>query len=224
MRLGSGEVRFTARAEGDLGHAGAWVEVADVAAAVDARRRAIIDRPWSWVRQVHGASVVVVEAPGAGAGEAADALVTADPGSALAILTADCAPIALAGDNGSLGAVHAGWRGLVAGVVPAAVDAMRRLGATEVVAALGPCIHAECYQFSPADLDQVAAVLGDGVRSHTIDGHPALDVPAAVRASLTAAGAKLVADEDVCTACSDAYFSHRARREKERQALVVWRD
>ncbi|MDQ1396914.1 MAG: purine-nucleoside/S-methyl-5-thioadenosine phosphorylase / adenosine deaminase, partial [Acidimicrobiaceae bacterium] len=152
-----------------------------------------------------------------------DAVVTGHPGAALAILTADCAPIALAGDNGTMAAVHAGWRGLTVGVVGAAVATMRDLGAGDVIAALGPCIHAGCYEFSAADLDQVATVLGDDVRGRTAQGRPALDVPAAVRSALARAGAVLVHDENVCTACSSSYFSHRARGEKERQALVVWR-
>ena len=57
----------------------------------------------------------------------------------------------------------------------------------------------------------------------TSDGEPALDMPAAVRAALAAADVELVHDAGVCTACSSDYFSHRARGEKERQAMVVWR-
>jgi YfiH family protein len=223
MRLGAAEVRFTGRTEGDLGHAGAWVELHEVDSVVAARRRAVIDRPWSWLRQVHGAEVRVVDGPGKCAGEVGDALVTADGDAALAVLTADCAPIALASEEGVIAAVHAGWRGLVAGVVEAAVRAVRDLGATDVVAALGPCIHAECYEFSDADLDVVAAALGDGVRGVTSGGRPALDVPAAVRVALARAGARLVHDADVCTSCSTEHYSHRARAERERQAVVVWR-
>jgi YfiH family protein len=223
IQLGPAEVRFTGRAEGDLGHAGAWVEVHEVDAGVAARRLAVVDRPWSWLRQVHGAEVRVVDGPGKCAGDVGDALVTADSGAVLAVLTADCAPIALASDEGVTGAVHAGWRGLVAGVVDAAVGAMRDLGATEIVAALGPCIHAECYEFSHADLDAVAAAFGDGVRGTTAAGRPALDVPAAARSALERSGARLVHDADVCTACSTEHYSHRARAELERQAVVVWR-
>ena len=223
MLLGAGEVVFTGRAEGDLGHGGVWVAVDDVDPEVEARRRKVVDRPWSWLRQVHGAHVVSVDCPGGGAGEAGDGLVTTDPLAALAILTADCAPVALAGDNGSLGAAHAGWRGLVAGVIEATAVAMRGTGAREIVAALGPCIHPECYAFSAADLDTVVQRLGDGVRGTTSDGKPALDVPAAVWAALAAADVELVHDADACTACSSDYFSHRARGEKERQAMVVWR-
>jgi YfiH family protein len=220
VRLGPAQVRFTGAAEGDLGHAGAWVE--RPTAAVEARRRAVVDRPWSWLRQVHGATVVVVDEPGGGAGQEADAAVSSVPGVALAVFTADCAPVALASDNGVIGVAHAGWRGLLAGVVEAAVDAMRGLGADRIQAALGPCIHAECYEFGPTDFAAVAAKLGDEVRGATADGRPALDVPAAVRVVLARAEVDLVSAGDVCTACSDAHFSFRARKEMARQAGVVW--
>ena len=182
-------------------------------------------RPASWLRQVHGARVVVVEHPGDGRGEEADALVSTLPGVGLAVLTADCAPVALGSPEGVVGAVHAGWAGLTGGVLDAAVEAMRSLGAIRVVAALGPCIHPECYEFGAGDLERVAARLGDSVRGLSGDGAPALDLPAAVSAALGRAGAELVHDEDVCTACAaDRYFSHRARREPQRQAMVVWKE
>ena len=79
------------------------------------------------IRQVHGGRVVVVEDPaaaGARAGTEADALVTAAPGVALAVHTADCAPVALVSPEGVLGVAHAGWKGLEAGVIPAVAAAM----------------------------------------------------------------------------------------------------
>lgn len=186
------------------------------------RRRGLVDLPWTWLRQVHRASVAVVTHPGGGAGKAADAAVTAVPGAALAVHTADCAPVVLHGD-GVVGIAHAGWRGLLAGVIPATVDAMRALGAGEVDAVLGPCIHAECYEFGADDLAAVAAALGDGVRGVTASGRPALDVPAAVRAAAREAGVRDVDDVDACTSCdATRYFSHRARGEAGRQAAVVW--
>src|SRR5438045_8201314 len=94
VALGGVWATFTGRPEGDLGHAGTWVEVDEINPDVAARRHAVLDRPWSWVRQVHGNGVVVVDAPGAGVGQVGDALVASAPGPALAILTADCAPIA----------------------------------------------------------------------------------------------------------------------------------
>jgi YfiH family protein len=214
---GAAEVRFTGKAEGDM--ADPTGSQADVAA----RRRSVVDRPWTWLEQVHGARVVVVDSPGGAAGRAADGAVTAAPGTALAILTADCAPVALASPEGVIGAVHAGWRGLMAGVVEETVAAMRGLGAVSVVAALGPCIGPECYPFGEPELEGLVARFGPGVRASHANGSPALDVPAAVRAALSHAGVRLISDAGVCTACSADHWSWRARGERQRQAMVVWR-
>ena len=195
---------------------------------MEARRRALVDGPWTWLRQVHGARVVDVTAPGACAGEEADAAVTDVDGVVLCILTADCAPISFTSPEGVRGVAHAGWKGLAEGVVDATVAAMRAKGATSVEAALGPCIHPACYEFSPADLDEVARRLGDHVRSTTAHGRPALDLPGAVRRAVADAGAVLVEDAGRCTACDvdeagePRWFSHRARRDEARQALIQW--
>ncbi len=214
--LGPARVRFTGQADGDM----AADPVVDQGVA--ARRLAVVDRPWTWLRQVHGAGVVVVDEPGDAAGAVADGVVSAASGVALSVLTADCAPVALASPEGVIGVAHAGWRGLVAGVIPETVAAMRALGASRVLAALGPCIHAECYAFGGGDLDTIEAALGVPVRSSTRDGAPALDLPAAVDASLRQAGAELVFDAGVCTACAGGYWSWRAGRPAQRQATVVW--
>jgi hypothetical protein len=179
-----------------------------------------------WLRQVHGSEVHLVTSetsPGAlGWVREGDALVATSPTACLATLTADCPSIALGSPEGVFAAVHAGWRGLAAGVVQVTVDRMRACGATEVVGALGPCIHAECYQFSAEDLDTLCGLFGDEVRAETSWGRPALDLVAAVRVALDASGVRQVAGVDVCTACSGRYFSHRARADRGRQALLVW--
>jgi copper oxidase (laccase) domain-containing protein len=176
-----------------------------------------------WLRQVHGARVVAVPPGCDPSGAEGDALV-APAGSAavLAVLTADCGSVALSGDDGSFAAVHAGWRGLTAGVVDRAVDALVAGGASRVWAALGPCVHPSCYAFSPDDLDAVARVLGPVARGRTAAGDPALDLPAAVAAAAVRSGAVLTGGVDRCTACSGRDFSHRARLDSGRQALVVW--
>ena len=87
---------------------------------------------WTWLRQVHGARVVVVDAPGGSAGEEADAAVSAVSGAVLAVHTADCAVVGLWSPEGVVGAAHAGWRGLHAGVLERTVEAMARLGAKDV--------------------------------------------------------------------------------------------
>lgn len=216
IQLGPAMVCFTGRDEGDMAISG------DLDGGDD-RQRAVVDLPWTVLRQIHGADVAVVDEPGGASGEAGDAAVSKAPGVALAILTADCAPIAFASAEGVIGVAHAGWRGLVAGVIEETVAAMRTLGATSVYAALGPCIHAECYAFGPGDLDQVAGRFGDAVRAKTSEGEPAFDIAQAVRVALQQAGADLQWDADVCTACSSDHWSWRARHDQQRQATVVWR-
>jgi YfiH family protein len=215
-------VRFTDRADGDMGHGGAYVHAVDP--AVDARRRAVVDLPWTWLRQVHGGEVVAVGGPGDGAGSWADAAWTAAPGAAVAVLAADCAPVVL-GADGLVAVAHAGWRGVVAGVLEAAVSALRAGGATRIDALLGPCIRPECYEFGESELEPVVARLGGDVASTTADGRPALDLPAAVRAALRGAGVEVLDEVGQCTSCAGdgrRYFSHRARGDTGRQAAVAW--
>lgn len=187
------------------------------------------------MEQVHGARVIRVPQPGGhfpvGPGAPAvtavfsgtgDVLVSDAAAHSLSVLTADCAPVALGSGEGVFAAVHAGWRGLRHGVVEAAVAAMRTMGATRVVGALGPCIHPGCYEFAEDDLDDLVAHFGERVRGRTSAGRPALDIPAAVSVALAAGGAEETPGVDACTACSGPYFSHRARQDRGRQALVVW--
>lgn len=178
--------------------------------------------PWTWLRQVHGPRVVTVDRPGAGAGEEADAAVTATSGAVLAVHTADCGPVALVAEGGAVAVAHAGWRGVAAGVLEDTVAAVRAAAGGPVHAVVGALIGPECYEFGAVDLDEVAGRLGDGVRAVTADGRPALDLPAAVAAALAAAGVDEVGFVGGCTACSDRHYSHRARAEVGRQALLAW--
>lgn len=189
-------------------------------ADLDARRRAVVDVPWTSMHQVHGATVITVTRPGEGAKIDADAAVTAVPGAALAVQVADCAPVALIGSNGVVGIAHVGWRGLVAGTLNATLDAM---GSSDVRGVVGPCIHAECYEFGDDDIKRVAAVAGAQVRSLTRDGSPALDLRAGIAHVLRSRDVPVLESPwDDCTACTPGYWSHRARGDKERQAMVVW--
>ena len=119
----------------------------------------------------------------------ADGLVTAEPGVVLAVLTADCAPVLLADPAaGVVGAVHAGWRGLAAGVVEAGVAAMAELGADPAACTglVGPAVGGCCYEVGP----DVRAAVGDrypAALATTRDGRPALD-PAAGAAPSSAPG------------------------------------
>ena len=159
--------------------------------------------------------------PGEHAGADADALVTATPGCTLAVRTADCAPIVLRG-AATVGLVHAGWRGLVAGVIERAAEVMAELGDPPVSAVLGPCIRPGCYEFAGDDLDLLADRFGDEVRATTMWGTPALDLTAAVRSSCGAAGVSELDDHGACTACDPRWFSHRARAEPERFVTLAW--
>jgi copper oxidase (laccase) domain-containing protein len=204
---------FTDQRAGDLAVSGPEVDLA-------ARRRAIHPAPWTWLRQQHGASVVVVTRPGEHAGAEADAVVTTAVDAPIAVVTADCAPVVLDGD-GAVAVVHAGWKGLVAGVLEATVQVMTDLGHPPVAAHLGPCIRARCYEFGGADLADVASRYGPSVVGTTSWGTPALDVAAAVRAACGWTDLPLT-DVGTCTACSSVHWSHRARAEGGRQAAVAW--
>ena len=198
-------------------------DMAGTGPLTDRRRRAVLDRPWTVMRQVHGARVISVDQPGGAAGEEGDAAVTSQPGAALAVLTADCAPVAMASPEGVVGIAHAGWRGLRAGVLEATVQSMRRMGATRIEAVLGPCIRPCCYTFGEDQLRAVESRLGHQIRATDREGRPSLDLPAGVRAALHAAGANLVGEAGACTGCSDGLWSWRTGSTERRQATVAWR-
>ncbi len=181
-------------------------------------------RRLSWLKQIHSGKVLVVEPGQVVEGAEADALVTADPWSCLAIRTADCAPIALFSPEGIVAAVHAGWRGTLAGVIPNTVEVMRSKGSTEIVAAIGPCIHLECYSFSTGDLDPLIAKFGNAIKGSDKGGQPALNLPELVAQALQKSDVQVGMVSSRCTGCDSSYFSYRVRRDSARQALLVWRD
>ena len=127
----------------------AFGTAADGDGRVDAEQRiAVADevgasRDWATVSQVHGPNVVVAEA-GGHLGEA-DGLITETAGVSLVVATADCLPVAIAGRH-SIALVHAGWRGIVSGVIPSAMEAMRAMGDEPSEAAIGPHIGPCCYE------------------------------------------------------------------------------
>jgi hypothetical protein len=223
--LANGEracVRATGKADGDL-------RIDQPESVVGPRRQRIAPMPWVWLRQVHGPVVVPVDTEAAvvpSRGSEGDALVTTLPGVALSIQAADCAPVALVGTvRGVIGVAHVGWRGLETGVLPAIVDAMRARGETEILARIGPCISPGAYEFGEDDLDRLADRLGASVRARTVDGQPSLDLVAGVRGTLAGLGVTVVGEDPPCTSGNPAlFYSHRARREIGRQALVAWKE
>lgn len=191
------------------------------------RQRSIAGGDWVMVDQVHGTEVFEPDpmepwAPMRGRG---DVIVTTSRDVRLAVWAGDCAPIALASNDGVLVAAHAGWRGLAAGVVDVAVEQARSRGGDIAVAILGPVIHPCCYEFGADDLDAVAAGLGVAtaqVRGVSAAGRAALDVPAGVAGALARHGIRLDLSGP-CTGCDDRWFSHRVRGDLGRHALVVER-
>ncbi|MEM9131048.1 MAG: laccase domain-containing protein [Actinomycetota bacterium] len=221
---GTVEIAFTDRTDGDLRVLPPDTSEPDAVASwraeVAERRAKVVDLPWSWLRQVHGARAVLVTRPGEFAGAQADAAVTTRHGCAIAVSVADCAPVILVAEAG-VAAVHAGWRGLVGGVVDAAASQLRAVAGDPVAALVGPCIQPAAYEFGADGLDEAVAALGEEVRGETAWGTPGLDVPAGVRVACERAGWPPPTMIDACTS-DDAYFSHRIRSDLGRQVAVAW--
>ncbi|MFF5443624.1 peptidoglycan editing factor PgeF [Streptomyces sp. NPDC012888] len=181
-----------------------------------------------WMNQVHGRDVAVVDGPWGDSREvpAVDAVVTARRGPALAVLTADCVPVLLADPvAGVAAAAHAGRPGLVAGVVPAAVEAMAALGAdpARLVARTGPAVCGRCYEVPAGMRDEVAEAV-PAAYGETSWGTPAVDVVAGVHAQLAALGVTDVRASGTCTLESPDHFSYRRDRVTGRLAGYVWLD
>jgi YfiH family protein len=179
------------------------------------------------MRQVHGARVHVVDpesGPESGSDPVpdADALVTAAAAVALIARAADCVPVLLASDAGPVGAVHAGREGVRLGVVPAALERLRSLGAGAVRAWVGPHICGGCYEVPEPLRAEVSAAV-PATWATTSWGTPALDLGAGVRAQLTAAGCTVV-EVGGCTREDPELHSHRRDGAAAgRMAGVVWR-
>ena len=189
------------------------------------------------MEQVHGAEVARVSRDDAGRGvdrqadavPGVDALVTTDPGLALAVLTADCVPVLLAGD-GVVGAAHAGRAGLLAGVVERTVEEMARCGApaASLTAVIGPAIGGCCYEV-PTELARQAVARIPELAARTRWGSASLDLPRGVAAVLRGAGVGRVGLIEACTRCAPhRWFSHRAATDgrapagaEGRQAAVI---
>jgi YfiH family protein len=145
-----------------------------------------------------------------------DAMVTAVPGLALGILTADCAPVLLADRSAKvIGAAHAGWKGALSGVLEAVLEAMEKLGATRsrVAAAIGPCISQDNYEVNWEFRDRFLEL---GLRHRRFfvpsgrHGHYRFDLPAYAVHRLTTAGVTQVESMGICTyPPENGFFSFR---------------
>lgn len=175
-------------------------------------------RPLCRVHQVHSADVCVVRDPASHDGSRqADALVTGNAGVALSIRTADCVPLLLATTNGKwVAAVHAGWRGIVAGVLPAAI---RRLcdvsGAhrVDLLLAIGPCISSERFEVGPEVTAEFRRIFADETPiSRTVGQKAYIDLAMSLVLQAQRSGIDLsrIDMTDLCTyEDSSLFFSHR---------------
>lgn len=202
--------------------------VGDAADAVAANRAALtralgLAQEPCWLDQVHGSDVLDIDTQPPGR---ADGAVSSMPGRACAVLTADCVPVLLAVRDGSrVGAAHAGWRGLAAGVLPATVS---RMGASpeQIQAWLGPAIGQTNYEVGAEVRDAFVGVLpgAEACFVPTRPGHWQADLYGLARASLARAGVAAVYGGDFCTfGESERFFSHRREAPCGRMATLIWR-
>jgi hypothetical protein len=175
-----------------------------------------------WLEQIHGTKVADLDA---GASGPADGAVTSRAGVVCTIMTADCLPVLLTDRRGTrVGAAHAGWRGLAAGILPAVVAAMR-VPAADLIAWLGPAIGREAYEVG----DEVRAAFlardaGAGAAfTRNARGRWQADLYALARSSLAAAGVEAVHGGGRCTFTEPAsFYSHRREAPCGRNACMIW--
>ena len=223
---------------GDLASLNCGIGSGDDPALVAENRRRVADAlapgaPLAGLYQVHGARCVVIDADSdPGARPEADALATRTPGLLLGIVTADCVPVLFADAGaGVVGAAHAGWKGAIAGVTDATLDAMESLGARrgDIAAAIGPCIGRASYEVDDGFVQRFADDDPANERFFAAGrpGHALFDIAAYVAARLAAAGVTRIAIGGQDTyALAEDYFSyrracHRGENSYGRQLSVI---
>ena len=204
--------------------------VGDEPAAVQANRQRLqqaLDLPGQplWLQQVHGTGVV--NAAGAGQSPRADASYSEQPGYVCAVMTADCLPLLLTDTNGRcVAAVHAGWRGLAAGVIEQAVNAMRQPG-DSLLAWLGPAIGPAAYRVG----DEVRAAFVAHAPAAAATFQPAADggwfadLYQLARQRLAGCGITAVYGGECCSFTdSERFYSYRRDGVTGRMATLIWLD
>jgi|HubBroStandDraft_3_1064219.scaffolds.fasta_scaffold01278_4 YfiH family protein len=218
---GTGRGMFTGRAHGNLSSVGGE-HAEDGLRARERLREQLGVRQLVRGYQVHGTVVgrVFEQAPAPTPDSArqptfeADGHAIAVRGLAAMVLTADCIPVLL-GCEGAVAALHAGWRGLASGVLEEGVDALEQVGGRgEVLAVVGPCAGACCYEVG----EEVHAAFGGAHRDGRL-----IDLRAIAHERLFAAGVCEVRDVVGCTICDEGFFSYRREGARAgRQAGVAW--
>ena len=177
-----------------------------------------------FLRQMHTAGILRAEEIKENDTDIADGIWTDKKAAVCAILVADCAPVLMAcADGSAVAAVHAGWRGLAAGIIESAAAKLRAVSSSPIIAWVGPAICAYHYPVGAEVRDAFGASDAGGFAD--IGGRLCADIPALARGRLLAAGAE---DIVVCGECTyqnrDNYFSARRDGNKTgRMAAVIWR-
>ncbi len=229
--------------EGPIEHGGYWlwrasqgdVEVRFTGRGPAGEREEVLQRiepeipapPVAWAKQIHSALALPARAGQCGEG---DAVYGDAPGLALSVVTADCVPVLLAGPDGKLAAVHAGWRGIVNGVIGETLKAAGG-GGLAWTAWIGPSIGPCCYEVSEDVAAQVVAASSPEVARPGRSGKPHLDLVLAARRQLEAAGVlpERVEAVPACTRCEETrLYSYRREgkgggRSIARNIAFIWR-
>lgn len=215
---------------GEYGSLNLGLASGDEPARVAANRlavRAHLPSSPRWLRQVHGVAVADLDLPRPASLPAADAAVTAEPGRVAVVLTADCLPVFLCRDDGSRVAVaHAGWRGLAAGVLEAAVAALGG-EAARVLAWMGPAIGPAAFEVGPEVREAFVAVHGEAEAAFAPRAGRKFtaDLYALARMRLARAGVASVSGGGFCTFTEDRrFFSYRRARRSGRLGAFIWID
>jgi len=174
----------------------------------------------AWLKQTHSATICSAQAGENGEG---DALITGRSNLALSVVTADCVPVLLASPR-QIAAVHAGWRGLVQRILPAALE---RFGTslTDLTAWIGPAIGPCCYEVGHEVAAEVVAVSSSQVARPGPRGRPHLDLHAAAALQLAECGVQEIRRLALCTRCSaqQLWSFRRDGKGAGRNRAVIWR-
>lgn len=197
----------------------------------------------AWLEQIHGAGIVraedvLAQTQAIGTPTRADASVTDQPGTVCVVMVADCMPVLFCDEAGrAVGAAHAGWRGLAAGIVEQTAQRVAQLAgveAGELHAYLGPAIGPTAFEVGPDVRDAFMNGVGGAQREATANAfveHPEnagkylADLPALARLRLQRLGVTRITGGDLCTVTQrDRFYSYRRDRETGRMAALIWLD
>ena len=188
--------------------------------------KAILPAEPAWLTQVHG--VTVVDAASTTGASEADASIATTPGVVCAIQTADCLPVLFSDVKGQVvGAAHAGWRGLLHGVLESTLERMRAAGAGEIIAWMGPAIGPQCFEVGAEVMHGFIKRDRDAQQAFTPvleqPGKYLADIYHLARLLLQKAGVSKVYGGGFCTVTDcNTFYSYRRDKTTGRMASLIW--